>query len=819
MAGKKRRQSIALFAVTLVLVLVVSASIVSALSWNEFWGKLTGRATTQGTASIRVGVFEQSSSSLIRIANAKVVLQGSAGTFEAGAVADTPGTYQFYYLSPGTYTLTITASGYASATESVSITEGVNSGRAVFLTKGTAGTAAACTDSDGGKDITVKGTVTCGTRVYTDVCYSTAAVQEYVYDAGIEDYGSMYINCPSGTTCSEGACKSTTNTTAAQCTDSDVTDAYRGGWNYYKKGVLKDSLGLVLEDSCVSNVKLSEALCNAEKKGEFVQYDCPYGCANGACINPNSTIRPVTGRSTPLFKNFVFNAIDNYVQVHAELKESLATIPLLYCEGDFMRGTGKSDNERLLIGSLQAGLIQFNYSGYGPSGYGGDRFLVLTYDDNFSSESYLVRFTNFFTDNGINKTNVEKYGGAQSWETACKERRAGDTCKIGRVSFTINEVVFDNRDGTRYAILELGYNVFANTIVDIFGNSFGHDVLVDRRESERKERRYTVHSIGKPDQEYVASCKNSKANVECIRGCESRTPPPLPGASTEDEARGENPYIIKRNISVFKFEKALEVGDSGNINELFNAKVIGGANAGYSLEQGKFEGGAAVSVWELNRQISGREFHKAVVTSIVDNKNIDIDYENLREIGVGTGQVLIVQERGDKDAIVLWVSGNKIINVHFEDMRAAPDAQIEKFLREYLQKHPSTLDVTEDIVQEVEGKKKVICENGCVLDNKCVQYGIRSGGQYCGLKGIMSEQRGGEAACENSYECKSNVCAASQCVDESVWRKFMDWFRSLFGGGGRGGQGGGSGGGVFGGGGAGSTGSSGGGGGGGGGGG
>jgi len=94
---------------------------------------------------------------------------------------------------------------------------------------------------------------------------------------------SVASSSPSG--CSGGnpelsqTCTISTPTPPIQnvtCTDSD------GGIDYYIKGTAKGDE--VLEDFCVNSIKLSEALCNNDGREAYAQYDCPYGCKEGACL-------------------------------------------------------------------------------------------------------------------------------------------------------------------------------------------------------------------------------------------------------------------------------------------------------------------------------------------------------------------------------------------------------------------------------------------------------------------------------------------------------------------------------------------------------
>lgn len=75
-----------------------------------------------------------------------------------------------------------------------------------------------------------------------------------------------------------------------------------------------------------------------------------------------------------------------------------------------------------------------------------------------------------------------------------------------------------------------------------------------------------------------------------------------------------------------------------------------------------------------------------------------------------------------------------------------------------------------------------VCVNSCPVDNGCVVFGTRSGGNYCTLDGSMKAQQAINTKCENSYECSSNICASGQCVDAGFLEKFIEVFRKLLGG-------------------------------------
>jgi hypothetical protein len=106
------------------------------------------------------------------------------------------------------YCATINGTPYNVSNVQYSCPYGCSNGACVNATVTPTPTPVAnCTDSDGGLNYGVKGTATKGGTSITDSCYSPAHVYE-MYCSGNELASGVYA-CPSGTTCSDGACIAT----------------------------------------------------------------------------------------------------------------------------------------------------------------------------------------------------------------------------------------------------------------------------------------------------------------------------------------------------------------------------------------------------------------------------------------------------------------------------------------------------------------------------------------------------------------------------------------------------------------------------------
>lgn len=84
-------------------------------------------------------------------------------------------------------------------------------------------------------------------------------------------------------------------------------------------------------------------------------------------------------------------------------------------------------------------------------------------------------------------------------------------------------------------------------------------------------------------------------------------------------------------------------------------------------------------------------------------------------------------------------------------------------------------------VKEVKIEEALICKDSCPFNNKCYPFGYRKADRYCSDNNVFVTQLKSQEACDNSFECKSNVCIAGECVSENLIHKIMNWFKKLFG--------------------------------------
>jgi len=67
--------------------------------------------------------------------------------------------------------------------------------------------------------------------------------------------------------------------------------------------------------------------------------------------------------------------------------------------------------------------------------------------------------------------------------------------------------------------------------------------------------------------------------------------------------------------------------------------------------------------------------------------------------------------------------------------------------------------------------KGVVCSQGCPYNGECLPVGSRVNGRYCDYTQALKVQKEGE--CEDSYECKSNLCISGSCLSEEGGKNFL----------------------------------------------
>lgn len=137
------------------------------------------------------------------------------------------------------------------------------------------------------------------------------------------------------------------------------------------------------------------------------------------------------------------------------VKDGDATINLLYANstGEF-QGLGKASDERLATSPTSELIFRDRYA---SSSY--HEYFVASYNSSKDSESYLLSFENIEETDNKNRTDVVN---RVTGDTVAESKVAGNTVKIGKVSFTINEVSYNSTD--RFVNVTASSGVNFNTV-------------------------------------------------------------------------------------------------------------------------------------------------------------------------------------------------------------------------------------------------------------------------------------------------------------------------------------------------------------------
>lgn len=82
-----------------------------------------------------------------------------------------------------------------------------------------------------------------------------------------------------------------------------------------------------------------------------------------------------------------------------------------------------------------------------------------------------------------------------------------------------------------------------------------------------------------------------------------------------------------------------------------------------------------------------------------------------------------------------------------------------------------------------ESSETVRCDSGCLSASgrNCYENGFRTSDSFCdGTVNTLVQQKSSGMACNNGFECESNICAANQCIDVGLFQRILAWFRATF---------------------------------------
>ena len=129
----------------------------------------------------------------------------------------------------------------------------------------------------------------------------------------------------------------------------------------------------------------------------------------------------------------------------------------------------------------------------------------------------------------------------------------------------------------------------------------------------------------------------------------------------------------------------------------------------------------------------------------------------------------IIKDDSTETVGAYWVSENKIVLIFLKKEEYYKNYQVHQAVDELIDSIREEYPLLN--LNETVGEKQT--------PSTC-QLGYRKDGSYCNENFEMISQKVAESACDNNFECESNLCIDSQCISGSLWTKFMNWLKRIF---------------------------------------
>ena len=587
-----------------------------------------------------------------------------------------------------------------------------------------------------------------------------------------------------------------TKAVTTKCTDTDSGD------DYYVRGEVTSALGVTTEDTCVNDTLLNEHSCPPQEYlqsgTQITAYNCPNGCNDGACILTNEIIPTNYDLKSNLFKNDpeAISVIrgENYTIFYSNLYP--------YMDVDNSLATNVSSFNFKLINALK----QLGYSNLNPYSFLNqfqeihnlpisndlDKTILIQIDselflteerDKFDSARYAPSITfidspeneppkehlaalyhKFFQalpvnmpyDNGVARTIDEfrmslVFGMAGNFgeminpegnrvltfqEKIDVENNKQDFKFCSNAYYSgFNEELYGGNCINPPKMLANWWPTSDYNYFIMFTHEFGHGIgsikiIINGVEDRIDEQFGKISFINSP---YYDSYNNQISNVTWIR--------------------------LDNNYGEFVTPYSRRAGGSDNGPSSVVLKEDFAESFRFYLLEGKiFRERAKKNIYLQQKY----DFLKQYVFKGKEYDTGNIDFYNswlsknpdatpLQEL-TSSGSVF---ESQGSNKVWVWKELYPIYNNGSESIR---------------------------ITSSENNTSNYICSD-CELDNQCYPLGYRKSDNYCSdeTKEFVP-QLDVDEICENNFQCQSNICVESKCISASLWLKFLDWIKNLFGG-------------------------------------
>lgn len=539
-----------------------------------------------------------------------------------------------------------------------------------------------------------------------------------------------------------------------ECYDTD------GGVNYYEKGTLNSSNPIfeISEDVCAiypegayeaspadfcngDECIVIELSCNNNLE-DFEYYNCPNGCNDGACISDTSTIKSSCQLdSSGLRVNCEIFDGETISTIIAGKSYDFSIYDFYsYTLNDIIYDSAKLDVDGIFVQSIHEGSTDRREDG---------TFSIRGNGFTESGESFLVTF---FKSHCIqNGKKCISAGGYPGFKVDINDQSYSIQTVIdvynNEVEFKIDNSVTNIREGESSESLG-GLNVYVEFIT-YAKSPFGdlHEVYFSLKEAKG----YTNDSD---------NYEEVKEDVKCVFFKSIKTEK----CYTDDEQF--ECFGIESCVANVFGENGSKLGWKSSCGGYDYTIIDGNSDYAefYCLNDSTDEDGIinneCFSSGDFYSCFEGESYGEFIFAKEVTSKYVIFETKNdLME------SISPKLSAGD-----LWhvinVDGEKI-GIDIKEI----DLDGERY---------RVLFVVDDTRFIEEDSNQITCDNGCLVDDKCLPYGHRKSGDFCSTNNEMIEQQDAETSCDNNFECSSNLCIDSACVDGSTWQKIMAWFSRLF---------------------------------------
>ena len=648
--------------------LILSISFVSAFSFGEWWGSVFDKTTVSGrvadTSSGNADIYIYDPDKWAYSTAANVTLFKDGISYAYSSFNSGPRAYQFFNLPVGTYDAIYHVEGYSTTTNysSVVVSVGATTTKVFYLKHST---------------------IVCG-------------------DGKKEDNEV----CDDGNTANGDGCSATCTVEApvVTCVDSDA-NLNSDGKNWIVKGSV--ALGNIKHDDvCVGDTLLKERFC-VGGVNETILKDCSevgagYICKDAACISQVALVA-----SVPFSISFV--------------KPTPEHLSIL---------TANNFNVSVNVSTSAFATITINLTLEGKT----VDIVTLSIDPSLTStktlKPYEITFDNLAPGNYLLFVEAKNSSGtiiSLPFRAITIESSGNTGENVSIINEGGSNASLPSSNSTGGGVGGGGSNASLPTSNSTGGGVGGGNVQCkDGCNLDGKCIPYGTRKTGQYCSVDAGVMVDMKAeNAVCENHYECGSNVCLDGKCVESGliqkfiewlkrlfgSKVTSTLVIERDIGNFVYEKTNnDPSEIRDVERYFSTDVQSGVVAEYTY--GKNYAAQAL-VFEVDGEgISAREFHQGIydLTKTIDEGNVSYVYStDIDDFGVGRGveggQIVILTSESDKGQIGVWWINEKADKKYLIFINAkAPEEEnnFNSFVDAYLQKYPTWLVVTEEIIREVE---------------------------------------------------------------------------------------------------------------------